>query len=258
MLLTELLTHQWLLMLLFFIIAVFYSSVGFGGGSSYLAILALTALSFTEIRSVALLCNIAVVSGNLFNYQRGKWIPWKQVIPLVSTSVPMAFLGGYLPINRSFFYLLLGTTLLLASLAMWYSGSTYNKENYNAPVKQRLVKNSLLGGFIGFLSGMVGIGGGIFLAPLLHLTRWNQPKKIAATASLFIFVNSVSGILGQFSNQRFAIASYQHLWLIFAVVVGGWIGNSCSTKYLSSIQIKRATAVLIALVGLRIISEYLP
>ena len=152
-------------------VAILYSSVGFGGGSSYLAILALTGIVFTQIRATALLCNIVVVSGNIFLFYRHKELDWKKIIPLVLLSVPFAFLGGYLKINQNFFFVLLGFTLFFAAITMWISKNiSANKEKI---MKQNTLKNSGLGGIIGLISGVVGIGGGIFLAPLLHLSNWD-------------------------------------------------------------------------------------
>ena len=115
---TSLLANNWHVMLLFFLIATLYSSVGFGGGSSYLAILALTSIAYTEIRFISLLCNIAVVGGNVFYFQNQKLYHWKKVIPIVLFSVPMAFIGGALRITESFFFILLGCTLLCSAIIM--------------------------------------------------------------------------------------------------------------------------------------------
>ena len=246
---------HWYVILLFFVIAVLYSSVGFGGGSSYLAILALTGIAFMQIRSTALLCNIAVVTGNVILFYRRGFYDWKKVLPLALFSVPMAFLGGYLKISQDFFFVLLGFTLLFAAVTMWLSKRFLSKEeNTERPC---LVKNAGYGGIIGFVSGMVGIGGGIFLAPLLHLTRWDVPKKIAATASFFILVNSISGLTGQYLNPNFSIDWTLTIILLITVFIGGQIGSRFSHQYFSPIQLKRATAILIAFVSIRILWKYL-
>ena len=199
----ETILANWHIILLFFIVAILYSSVGFGGGSSYLAILALTGIIFTQIRATALLCNIVVVSGNVFLFYRHKNLDWKKILPLIIFSIPLAVLGGYLKISQSFFFILLGLTLFFAAITMWISKKIISSEEKNTHLN--LVKSASYGGLIGFISGMVGIGGGVFLAPLLHLTNWDTPKKIAATASFFILVNSIAGLLGQYSNPDFNI-----------------------------------------------------
>ena len=244
----ELLTQYWLLILFFFAIAVLYSSVGFGGGSSYLAILAISGIAFTQIRSTALLCNIVVVMGTTFLCYRKGLYDWKKVVPLVFFSIPLAFVGGYVKISQNFFFILLGLTLLFAAITMWLSKKIVTGET--SQQEQKFSKNAMFGGIIGFVSGMVGIGGGIFLAPLLHLTHWDVPKKIAATASLFILVNSVSGFTGQFLNPDFAIDWNLTSILLVTVFIGGQMGSRLSHRFFSSIQLKRATAVLIAFVSL--------
>ncbi|AOW19269.1 sulfite exporter TauE/SafE family protein [Urechidicola croceus] len=252
----EALTQNWEIVLLFFCVAVLYSSVGFGGGSSYLAILSLTTLAFTQIRATALLCNIMVVTSGTLIYAKNGFYNWKKVLPLVLFSVPMAFIGGYLKISQVFFFILLGSTLLIAAFFMWMSKYITQKskeKNY----QKSIIKDISYGGFIGFISGMVGIGGGIFLAPLLHLTNWDTPKKIAATASFFILVNSIAGLIGQYQNPDFSIEPNITILLLFTVFIGGQIGSRISTKKISPFILKRTTAVLIAFVGFRILVKYL-
>ena len=254
--LIEITFSNWEVILLFLIVALLYSSVGFGGGSSYLAILAFTGIAFTQIRSTALLCNIIVVLGNVILFQKEKLYNWKKVIPLVLFSVPMAFIGGYLKISQTFFFILLGFTLLFAAFTMWFSKKFTSKNTFKIN-RSNISKNASYGGIIGFISGMVGIGGGIFLAPVLHLTNWDSPKKIAAIASFFILVNSISGLIGQYSNPNFTIDWELTSVLLCTVFIGGQIGSRMSRKYFSPIQLKRTTAILIAVVGVRILLKYL-
>ena len=247
---------NWEIVILFFLIAILYSSVGFGGGSSYLAVLALTSLIFTQIRAIALLCNIVVVSGSTIIYAKNKLLDWKKIIPLVATSLPLAFLGGYLKITQTFFYILLGATLLVAAILMWTS-DYIQKKSKEIKLQKSITKDASYGGFIGFVSGMVGIGGGIFLAPLLHLTNWDTPKKIAATSSFFILINSIAGLLGQYVNPNFSIEPYITFILMCTVFIGGQIGTRISVKLISPIKLKKATAILIAVVSIRILWKYL-
>ena len=247
--------YNWHIISLFFLVAILYSSVGFGGGSSYLAVLALTGIAYTQIRSTALLCNIIVVSGNVLLYIKRKEYNWKKVLPLVTFSVPFAYVGGFLKINQAFFFILLGSTLLFAAITMWVSKSiATSKENTS---EMSLIKNASYGGIIGFISGMVGIGGGIFLAPLLHLSKWDAPKKIAATASFFILVNSIAGLAGQYTNPEFTLDWNLTLVLLITVFIGGQIGSRMSNKILSAVQLTKATAILIAFVSIRILIKYL-
>ena len=251
----SLLINNWHIILLFFTIAVLYSSVGFGGGSSYLAVLALTGLAFTQIRATALFCNIIVVVGNVYFFHRQKTYNYKKVVPLVLFSIPFAFIGGYLKIHQTLFFVLLGFTLLFAAISMWISKKIITSEKKSNP--PNTIKNASYGGLIGFISGMVGIGGGIFLAPLLHLTNWDVPKKIAATASLFILVNSIAGLGGQYLNPEFTIDWNLTSVLLISVFMGGQIGSRYSNKFLKPVQLKKATALLIAFVSIRILWKYL-
>ncbi|WP_275316380.1 sulfite exporter TauE/SafE family protein [Tenacibaculum bernardetii] len=247
-------TLNWLIILLFFVIAMLYSSVGFGGGSSYLAVLALTGIAYTQIRSTALICNIVVVFSNVLLFHKEKLLDWHKIIPLVLFSVPLAFLGGILKINQTIFFILLGITLLIAAITMWFSKKTTLSVQKN---KINSSRNAIYGGVIGFISGMVGIGGGIFLAPFLHLKNWEVPKKIAATSSVFILVNSIAGLFGQYINPNFIIDWNLTSILLVTVFFGGQIGSRMSHKFFSPIQLKKATAILIAFVSIRILIKYL-
>ncbi|MDC9722216.1 MAG: sulfite exporter TauE/SafE family protein [Urechidicola sp.] len=256
----EIFIQYWEIILLFFVIAILYSSVGFGGGSSYLAILALTSLAFTQIRAIALLCNIIVVSGGTLIFAKNGFYNWKRVLPLVAFSIPMAFIGGYLKISQTFFFILLGFTLVTAAVFMWiskYIAEISKEKEYNSSI----IKDASFGGFIGFVSGMVGIGGGVFLAPLLYLTNWDTLKKIAATSSFFILVNSIAGLIGQFLSPaldtEFVLNWNLVIVLLIIVFIGGQIGSRLSANKISPFVLKRITAVLIAFVGLRILWKYL-
>ncbi len=247
----EILQQHYLLIIAFFFIAIIYSSVGFGGGTSYSALLSLTGIPFIQFRAISLLCNIAVVSNGTLLYHKNKLYNWKKVLPIVLFSVPFAFIGGLLRIEKRYFYIILGVSLLVA--AIMTITSKYIKKNEEAiETNFSFLKNALFGSSIGFLSGMVGVGGGVFLAPLLHLTKWDSPKKIAATSSFFILVNSIAGLVGQFQNEDFQINFSLVVVLIFSVFFGGQIGSRMSLKVNQKI-IKTITAFLIGFVGLRIL-----
>jgi len=249
----EIIQHHYLLILAFFGTAVLYASVGFGGGSSYAALLSLTGLPYLQFRAISLLCNIAVVSNGTVMYAKNKLLDWKKVLPLVLLSVPFSFLGGFMKIEKQVFYVFLGISLLLVGILMLFSKYLVPKDIENNPPKSNFYKNALIGGLIGFISGIVGIGGGVFLAPFLHLTRWDSSKKIAATTSFFILVNSVSGILGQILNPSFVIDYYLSSVLIISVFLGGLIGSRLSTKTFDQKTIKQITAVLIVFVGIKVL-----
>lgn len=249
----EVVHQHYALVLAFFAVAVLYSSVGFGGGSSYAALLSLTGLPYIQFRAISLLCNVVVVSNGTLMYAKNKFFNWKKIFPLVILSVPLSFLGGFIKIEKHFFLILLGVSLLVAGILMLIKFDNSSKNQPNNREKSSFVKNALIGGAIGFVSGMVGIGGGVFLAPLLHLTRWNSPKKIAAASSFFILVNSIAGLVGQIQNLDFVIDYYLTSLLIVAVFLGGRIGTKLSVKTLKPQTIKKITAVLIIFVGVKIL-----
>ncbi len=250
--------EQWEILALFFLIAALYSSVGFGGGSSYISILAFYGLPFTFVRSVALICNVVVVTNSTIQYWRNHLLDLKKILPLVTLSVPLAYIGGKIPLKESSFFILLGITLLVASVLMWFQPKAPEGQVSPrlSPGKQ-LVFDMTIGGFIGFISGMVGIGGGIFLSPLLYLLRWDEAKKISATATVFILVNSVSGLIGQ---NNFSIFESQKVFvtgLIIVVLAGGFLGNYLTILKLKQDVVRKATAILIAYVSYNLLKKYL-
>jgi len=238
----------------FLIIAFIYSSVGFGGGSSYLAILAMYALPFKEIRLIALICNIIVVTGGTLIFIRNKQVNWKKVIPLAAVSVPMAFIGASMKISQDTFFIILGFSLIVAAVLLWIKTKS---QNLDTSRKSNYLRDGLLGGAIGFLSGMVGIGGGIFLSPVLNLMKWDTPKKIAATASFFILVNSVSGIAGQLSQLPNDINYTRILLLCAAVFIGGQLGSRMGAAKFNLLVIRRITAVVVFAAGVEVLSKHL-
>jgi uncharacterized membrane protein YfcA len=248
---------HWELMLFFFVISFIYASVGFGGGSSYLAVLAMYALPFKEIRLIALLCNIIVVTGGTIIFIINHQVNWKRTLPLVAGSIPMAFLGAMLKISQSSFFIILGCSLLLAAVLLWIKTNRIQNESIDAAGRKSNLKNILAGGSIGFLSGMVGIGGGIFLSPFLNLAKWDHPKKIAATASVFILVNSIAGIAGQLTQLAPDINYERILFLCLAVLIGGQLGSRLGSLKFNGLVIRRITAVLVFIAGVEVLGKHL-
>ncbi len=241
----------WQLAIYFCVVALVYGSAGFGGGSSYLAILALTALPFIEIRMLALLCNIAVVSGSVYLTWRSNLLDLKRVCPIVLFSIPCAYIAGTIQIEERIFFYILGVTLIMAALLMLIPKFTLDNQ---PKFRQSYMLNAIIGGCIGFLSGMVGIGGGIFLSPILYLTGWGNAKVIAATTAFFILVNSLAGLGGQIYTHGWALDSSHVVVLIIAVIIGGQFGIRLTINRLSPIMVKRVTAILILIVAVRLIS----
>lgn len=242
--------------LIFLFIALIYASVGFGGGSGYLAVLALYALPYPEMRLTALVCNIIVVTGGTLLFISRKELPYRKVLPLVITSVPAAFAGAILHISEHTFYLLLGCSLLLAGVTLWLRTPPLSGQS-ETTIKPNYLRDGLLGGGIGFLSGMVGIGGGIFLAPILLLLRWDTPRRIAATASFFILINSISGISGQLSTLHSNVDFGRIGILALAVLIGGQIGSRVSSAKLSQLAVRRLTGILVFAAGAEVLLKHL-
>lgn len=241
-----------ILVVCFFLIAIIYSSVGFGGGSSYLALLAVMGVHFEIIRPAALLCNIIVVSGGTYIFWKTGALDWKKSWPFLITSVPLAFIGGLWKVeNVTFFFVLLGTSLIIASVLLWIRPASQQGYRFHHPVL-----SALMGGALGFLSGLVGIGGGIFLSPLLHLLHWGDAKKITALASLFILLNSISGVAGQITHGH--LIHWQFITpLLLAVFIGGQIGSRLGARKFDSGIIRRTTALLILVAGIKILRDHL-
>lgn len=240
-----------LLVIGFFVTALLYASVGFGGGSTYSALLALSGFDYKLLPVLSLLCNIVVVAGSTIRFGRAKVTPWKGALVLTGIAAPAALLGGVTPIAEGTFFTLLGASLVMAGLALLLPVSATGDQPTRMAKIMPIVALPL-----GYLSGLVGIGGGIFLAPLLHLTRWNEAKAIAATASLFILVNSLFGLFGQMLKNgpdMLGSAVTIGLPLMLAVVVGGQIGSLLALKVLPPRIIRWLTAALTIWVGGRLL-----
>jgi uncharacterized membrane protein YfcA len=242
-----------LLALAFLVTALLYASVGFGGGSTYSALLALSGLDYRLLPLVSLACNIVVVAGSSIRFARTGLIPWRKAVVLVALGAPMSFLGGLTPIKEATFLMLLGASLVLTSLSMLIP----LRENADGTPTRAARWMGLAAAPLGYLAGLVGIGGGIFLAPLLHLTRWHEARGIAATASLFILVNSLFGVLGQLVKNGpglFGPALGAALPLLIAVVIGGQIGSLMAARLLPPKGIRWLTAALVLVVGVRLLA----
>lgn len=232
---------------IFFVIAALYSSVGFGGGSSYIAILLLAGMAIEEVRLVALICNVVVVLGACINYYRADLIPWKKIIPLVLLSVPLAFIGGTVQLEGPQYKFLAGATLVIAAILMLRPIERKKRKQIKTLSR---ITTSIIGSCTGFISGLIGIGGGIFLSPVLNILRWETAKLISVTASVFILFNSVAGIAGQLTNTV-SVDIYKVVILVASVMAGGQIGNYLNIKILSPMTLKVLTAILVGAAGIR-------
>ena len=240
------------LALLFLATALAYAMVGFGGGSTYTALLVLSGVELALLPAISLACNITVVTGSSLRFAQAGLIRWRRLAPLCLLSVPLAWLGGRIEVPERAFITLLGLALLASAIALVFRRPDPGDRALTMPLWVEVA----LGGGAGFLAGLVGIGGGVFLAPLLHLVRWASPREIAAAAAVFILVNSASGLAGQ--AQRLAadgrIGDLLAYWpLLPAVLIGGQIGVWIGRDKAPETWLIRLTAGLVLIVSIRLL-----
>lgn len=237
----------------FFLTAAIYASVGFGGGSTYTALLA---LSLDDVRLVPILslsCNIAVVGLGSYWAVARRAFDWRLAAPFILASVPFAFIGGLIPLRDDIYLLLLAISLLAAGARLLFMHDTPP----DAPTRAQNTPRALfIGATLGLLSGMVGIGGGIFLAPLLHSLYWGHAKAIAAMASFFILVNSLAGLAGQLTKiGSSAVPQITDMLfpLLIMVALGAWVGGRFLLERFSHHKLRQITAFLIIFVAFRLL-----
>jgi len=239
-----------LLAILFLVTATLYSSVGFGGGSTYLALLLIWEIPYSIFPLIALSCNIIVVSGSSYNYIKAGNLNLKLLFPYLAGSVPLAYIAGTVTIEKEFFEILLFLVLTIAGILLLLNFKSYNdkKETFR---KIPIPISIFIGGILGFISGAIGIGGGIFLSPILFLIRAGKSKHIVTTASLFILINSISGIFGQLTKNAVLIEMYNYWYLLLVVLIGGQVGNYLNLKIFPVRILVLITAVLVLFVAAR-------
>lgn len=237
---------------LFFLVALVYSSAGFGGGSLYLAILSGSELDQNKVAIIGLFCNLVVTVVSSAQFIAKGLVDWKKMFLLLGLSLPFSFFAGGLKVSAELFYLSLAAGLFLAALAMLIQ----LPKNHNDSRYQKWVYFTVP--FIGLLSGLTGIGGGIYLAPLLHLTYWTDARRIAAITSIFIAVNSISGLVAR-SGFIVETLAMETSWMLLpaAVLVGGIIGSRLSTSLLHPKWIKSITAGILIFASVRLFIKWL-
>ena len=239
-----------ILSILFFITAILYSSVGFGGGSTYLALLLIWDIPYYIFPVIALLCNIIVVTGNSINYVRAGNHNFKLLLPFLFGSIPLAFLGGTLIVKKEIFEILLLLILSIAGVLLLINNKSYDDKNIITK-KVNLFVSFLIGSVLGLVSGLVGIGGGIFLSPILFLLKADKPKNIVTTASLFILINSIFGILGQLTKENILNEISLYWPLFISVLIGGLFGNYLNLTIFSNRVLAIITSTLVIFVAIR-------
>lgn len=237
-----------ILSFLIFIGALLYSSVGHGGSSAYLAIMALFGLAPEEMKPIALVLNILVASIATWKYYRAGYFSWSIFLPFVLSSIPFSFLGGYITAPSHIYRTITGVILLFAAYRL-----LVHKENKEKPVsKMPLSLAIVFGGVIGLLSGLIGVGGGIFLSPLLIFTGWANIKITSGISSMFILINSISGILGHFSSNNVALPGFTWVLGIMAVL-GGLIGSHIGSRKAANMTILRLLGLVLVVAGAKLI-----
>lgn len=235
---------------LFALVAFIYASVGFGGGSTYTALLSLWGVEYQLIPVISLLCNIIVVTGGSIRFVRAGLITWPQVLPMLMVSAPLAFIGGLVPLKQWLFLTILGAALFASAVALLLQPDKMTTRALPKPVLLAV------SGAVGLLAGLSGIGGGIFMAPVLHLMRWADARRIAAFACIYILINSIAGLLGQLAKQgtlTIADVAADYAMLLIAVLIGGQIGGLFGLRYFKPNMLRMLTALLVGYAALRLL-----
>lgn len=237
------------LSLLILLAATLYSSVGHGGASGYLAAMALFGLAPATMKPTALCLNILVASIATFRFYRAGRFSWSLFWPFAVASIPLAYVGGAIMLPTTVYKQIVGVTLLYAAIRLFFF--TQAKADAEATRNAPLPWAILLGALIGFLSGLTGVGGGIFLSPLLLLMGWADTRRTAGVSAAFILVNSIAGLLGNFSSVQTLPPALPYFAL--AAVVGGLAGSEFGSRRLASVTIRRLLAVVLVVAGLKMI-----
>ena len=246
-----------ILSIFFLITSILYSSVGFGGGSTYLALMLIWEIPFYIIPILALCCNIIVVSGNSINYIRSGNLNLNLLVPYLVGSIPFAFFGASISISKELFEIILFIILFIAGILLLIKNKSYDNDQIKINSIPKAV-SIFIGSVIGFVSGIVGIGGGIFLSPILFLMKAGYPKHIATAASLFILINSIFGVAGQLT-KNIVFEEFFNYWPLFlCVLFGGQIGNLLNIKFLSNKTLTIITSMLVIFVSIRMGIRLIP
>ena len=229
-----------------FLMAALYSSVGHAGASGYLAAMALFAISPAVMKPTALALNILVATVASVRFYRAGFFSWRVLLPFAVTSVPFAFLGGSLKLPGSLYQKLVGIVLLFAAYRLW----THAREQVNREVKPAPLPPALtLGAGIGFLAGLLSVGGGIFLSPILLLAGWAETRQTSGVAAAFILANSIAGLAGYIASVR-NIPDEIYLWGA-AALCGALIGTELGRRRLATPTLRRVLSVVLVIAGLK-------
>lgn len=236
---------------LFFAAAILYSSVGHGGASGYLASMGLVGVAPAIMRPTALVMNIAVASISLYKFTRANGFRWRLFLPFAATSVPMAFVGGRIQLPVAWFGVLVGAVLLYSAVRLFTESMTSKVHAREVTGPPPVPLALVVGAGIGLLSGLTGVGGGIFLSPLLVLAGWATVRDSAAPTAAFILINSIAGLLGLLTRQP-TLPDALPYWVL-AVIAGGLIGASFGARRLDNRAMRRALAAVLLIAGAKMV-----
>lgn len=239
---------------LFFAAAVLYSSVGHGGASGYLAAMGLAGVPAAIMRPTALVMNVAVSSISLYKFARAGGFAWRLFLPFAISAMPMAFIGGRTSLPVAWFSVLVAGVLLFSAARLFFDTLNFRSRTRAARPLRPLPPLWLaltLGAGIGLLSGLTGVGGGIFLSPLLVLSGWATVRESAAPTAAFILVNSIAGLLGLLSHQP-KLPDALPFWVV-AVILGGLIGASFGSRRLGNDALRQALAAVLLIAGMKML-----
>jgi uncharacterized protein len=227
-----------------------YASVGHGGASAYIAAMALAGIAPAEMRPIALSLNLLVSAMATYKFKRAGYFRWRLFWPFAVVSVPLAFLGGAITLPGHWYKILVGVVLIYAAWQLWRSARA--GEEMREVREPPLALAMAVGAVLGFLSGLTGVGGGIFLSPLLLLTGWAGTKQTSAVAAPFILVNSIAGLAGGFTVQAASLPA--QIWVLaVAVLIGGWLGAEYGSRRFTNPFIRRLLAVVLAVAGAKML-----
>jgi uncharacterized membrane protein YfcA len=240
-------THDLALTALFLLVALLYSSVGHAGASGYLAVMALFDMTPAQMKPTALVMNALVAAIGTWNFWRGGWFRWRLFWPFALTSIPAALIGGTITLPDIYYRPLVGAVLVYSALRLLMAPTRSQAE----PHAPSLIVAVIAGAVLGLLSGLTGVGGGIFLSPLIVLAGWGTVREASGVAAPFILVNSIAGLAGRGLTTA-ALPAQLPVWLI-AVLVGGTLGSWLGSRRLPMLAIRRLLAIVLLLAGAKML-----
>ena len=254
----EAILGELILLIALSLIAAMYASVGHGGASGYLAVLSLTIYASNDpawLKQHAWSLNLLVAGMAFFAYKKGGFFDSKLAIPFIVASIPAALIGGYLRVNDGIYDTLLSITLVFAAWKLYTTKSRESEKLFSNPPPVHIAL--IVGAIIGLLSGIIGVGGGIFLSPIILLFGWSDPKTTAGIAAVFIWVNSAAGLIGSSISGQNVIEFDVLIPFSIAVLIGGYIGSRYGSEKFSQITVRKVLVCVLLLAAIKRVVDFL-